>query len=79
MKGPFIFGIKMSGRKRRRRRLLLTVTAMMLLTAFAAGYITVYVNSYNILNAEPMEVFSICRTADGVELIFLNRLYLIDV
>ena len=75
MKSPFTFKIKMSAPKRRRRRLLLSVTAAALLTVFAAGYMTVYINSYNILHAEPMEVFSLYRTSDGVEVIFLNRIY----
>lgn len=75
MKSPFTFKIKMSEPKRRRRRLLMSVTAAVLLIGFAAGYMIVYINSYNILHAEPMEVFSLNRTSDGVELIFLNRLY----
>lgn len=75
MKSPFTFKIKMSAPKRRRRRLLMSITAAVLLTGFAAGYMTVYINSYNILHAEPMEVFSLNRTSDGLELIFLNRLY----
>ncbi|MDE6764060.1 MAG: hypothetical protein K2N26_08780 [Oscillospiraceae bacterium] len=75
MKSPFTFKIKMSEAKRRRRRLLMSVTAAVLLIGFTAGYMTVYINSYNILHAEPIEVFSLYRTPDGVELIFLNRLY----
>lgn len=78
MKSPFAFRIKMSKLKRRRRRLLLTITAAVLLIVFAAGCMTVYVNSYNILHSEPMEVFSLCRTSNGVELIFLNRLYVLS-
>lgn len=75
MNSPFVFRIRMSEAAARRRRLLLTVTAAVLLIVFAAGCMTVYVNSYNILHAEPMEVFSLCRTSDGVEIIFLGRLF----
>lgn len=75
MKSPFTFKVAISEEERFRRRLLLTVTAAVLLIVFAAGCMTVYINSYNILHAEPMEVFSLCRTPDGVELVFLNRLY----
>lgn len=75
MKSPFTFKVAISEKERFRRRLLLTATAAVLLIVFAAGCMTVYINSYNILHAEPMEVFSLNRTSDGVELIFLNRLY----
>lgn len=75
MNSPFVFRIRMSKAAARRRRLLLAVTAAALLIVFTAGYITVYVNSYNILHAAPMEVFSLSRTSDGVEVIFLGRLF----
>lgn len=75
MKSPFVFRVKMSETERLRRRLLLTVTAAVLLIAFTAGCMVVYVNSYNILHAEPLKVFDLYRTPEGVELIFLGRLY----
>lgn len=75
MKNPFVFRVRMSEAKRLRRRLLLTVTAAVLLIVFTAGCMTVYVNSYNILHAEPLEVFSLYRTPEGAELIFLGRIY----
>ncbi len=71
MKSPFTFRVALSETERLRRRLLLTVTAAVLLIIFTAGCMAVYINSYNILHAEPLKVFD----PEGVELIFLGRLY----
>lgn len=75
MKSPFTFRVALSEKERLRRRLLFTVTAAVLLIVFTAGCMVVYVNSYNILHAEPLKVFDLYRTPEGVELIFLGRLY----
>ncbi|MCI9409999.1 MAG: hypothetical protein HFJ89_09330 [Oscillospiraceae bacterium] len=75
MKSPFTFRVALSETERLRRRLLLTVTAAVLLIIFTAGCMAVYINSYNILHAEPLKVFDLYRTPEGVELIFLGRLY----
>ena len=73
MKSPFTFRVDLSETERLRRRLLLT--AAVLLIIFTAGCMAVYINSYNILHAEPLKVFDLYRTPEGVELIFLGRLY----
>lgn len=75
MSNPFNFKIRMSLEKRLRRRLLYAVTAAVMTAAFAAGFLTVYVNSYNILHSEPMKVFEVCETSGGTGIIILNRLF----
>ncbi len=73
--GPINFKIAVSEKERLRRRLLYTVTAALLLIVFSAGYLTVYVNSYNILHAEPMEVFGVYDDTDGRWVVILNKPY----
>lgn len=78
MSNPFNFKIKMSLKERLRRRLLLSVTAAVLLVGLASGLLRVYVNSYNILHAEPMKIFEVCETPEGKGIIILNRLFLLN-
>lgn len=68
---PFNFNVVMDGRAKLRRWALYTVTAFALTAAFVAGFITVYVNSYNVMHSEPMRVLEFYD--DGV--IFLNQYY----
>jgi len=72
---PFDFHIAVSEKERLRRRLLYTVTAAVLVTAFAAGYLTVYIRSYNILHNEPMTIFSVYDGDDGSYVIILNKAF----
>lgn len=61
--------------KRNRRAVLYSVTAVILMAVFTVGFITVYVNSYNIIHAEPMEVFGFYRTSDGIWIVFFNNFF----
>ncbi len=78
MSNPFNFKIKMSLKERLRRRLLLSVTAAVLLVGLVSGLLRVYVNSYNILHAEPMEVFGVHETPEGTGVVILNKLFMLD-
>lgn len=68
---PFNFNVVMDGRAKLRRWFFYTVTAFVLMTAFIAGFVTVYVNSYNVMHSEPMQVLEF--QDDGV--ILLNQYY----
>ena len=61
---PLNFRIQADERERSRRLVLYSCTAVILMAAFTAGFIIVYVNSYNIISAEPMEVFGIYQSDD---------------
>lgn len=52
-----------------------SVTAVVLAAAFTAGFITVYVNSYNIISAEPMEVFRIYQSDDVTGVVLLDHFF----
>ena len=68
---PFNFNVAMDGKAKFRRWAFYTLTAFVLTTAFVWGFITVYVNSYNVMHSEPMHVLEVYD--DGV--VFLNRYY----
>lgn len=68
---PFNFNVAMDGRKKLRRWAYYTVTAFVLTTAFVAGFVTVYVNSYNVMHREPMRVLEFYD--DGV--VIFDRYY----
>ncbi len=57
------------------RLILYALTALVLTAMFTIGFITVYVNSYNIMHAEPMEVFGFYRTADGIGIMLFNHFF----
>lgn len=71
----FNFRIKISEKEKHRRLLLYSATALVLTVMFTVGFITVYVNSYNIMHAEPMEVFGFYRTADGIGIMLFNHFF----
>lgn len=72
---PFNFNI-VSGKKERDRRIMLySLTAVLLTAAFAAGFIIVYVNSYNMISPEPMEIFSFYRGDGGMGFIFFGHFF----
>lgn len=75
MSNPFNFKIALSAEERLRRRLLYAVTAAAATIIFAAGFLRVYVNSYNILHSEPMEVFGVYETPEGTGVIILNKFF----
>lgn len=66
---PFNFKVAMDGKKSLRRWISYTLTAFVLTAVFVAGFITVYVNSYNVMHTEPMRVLEFQE--DGV--VFLNK------
>lgn len=68
---PFNFNVAMDGKKKFRRWAYYTITAFVLTTAFVAGFISVYVNSYNVMHREPMRVLEFY---DGGVIIF-DRYY----
>lgn len=45
------------------------------MAAFTAGFIIVYVNSYNIVSSEHMEVFSFYRGDDVTGFVLFNHFY----
>jgi hypothetical protein len=49
------------------------LSVIILLSVFIAGYITVYKNSYNMMNSKPMVVFDVNRTDDGLTVTILNN------
>ncbi|MBQ8176342.1 MAG: hypothetical protein IJ035_04820 [Oscillospiraceae bacterium] len=71
----FNFNIAITEKEKHRRRVLYAITAAVLVTLFTVGFITVYVNSYNIIHAEPMEVLGFYRTNDGVGVMFFNHFF----
>ena len=71
----FNFHIEITEKEKRRRLLLYSATTLALMAMFTIGFITVYVNSYNIMHAEPMEVFGFYRTADGIGVMLFNHFF----
>ena len=71
----FNFNIAITEKEKHRRLLLYSATALVLMTVFTVGFITVYVNSYNIMHAEPMEIFGFYRTADGIGIMLFNHFF----
>ncbi|MDE5742515.1 MAG: hypothetical protein K2H90_08725 [Oscillospiraceae bacterium] len=61
---PFNFNVAMDDKRKLCRWVWYTITAFVLTTAFVAGFVTVYVNSYNVMHKEPMHVLEIYD--DGV-------------
>lgn len=68
---PFNFNVVMDGKQKLRRWACYTATAFLLTVIFVAGFITVYVNSYNVMHTEPIHVFEIHD--DGV--VFLDKYF----
>lgn len=75
MKGPFKFSASISEQERYRRRILYSVTALVLTVMFTVGFITVYVNSYNIMHSEPMKIFGFYRTDNEIGFVLFNRFF----
>ena len=71
--GLFNFNIVIGEKQKQRRTAVLTLSAIILLSVFIYGYITVYKNSYNIMNTEPMVVFQVNSTEDGISFVILNN------
>lgn len=71
----FNFNVCLTAKEKYRRLLLYTATATVLTLIFTIGFITVYVNSYNIIHSEPMEILGFYRTSDGIGVIFFNHFF----
>jgi len=71
----FNFNVTVTEKEKRRRLLLYSATALVLTTMFTVGFITVYVNSYNIMHAEPMEILGFYRTSEGIGIMFFNHFF----
>ena len=72
---PFNFRIQANKREHLRRLVMYSVTAVILTAAFAVGFIIVYVNSYNIISAEPMEVFGFYQNDDVRGIILFDHFF----
>lgn len=72
---PFNFKIRADEKERFRRLVIYSCTAVILMTVFTAGFITVYVNSYNIISAEPMEVFGFYKTDEITGFVLFNHFF----
>lgn len=75
MNTPFNFKIRTSKRERSRRTIMYSCTAALLMILFTSGFVRVYVNTYNIMHSEPMEVFAFSQTDSGAELVIFNHTF----
>ena len=60
-----------------RRRIILkySIAAVLLAVMFTAGFVRVYVNTYNIMYEDKMVVFDACRTEDGMTVTVLGHVF----
>ena len=72
---PFNFKIQGDEKKLDRRLILYSCTAVALMAAFTAGFITVYVNTYNIISSEPMEVFGYYQSDDMTGVVLFDHFF----
>lgn len=70
---PFCFRLNLSKEERRKRRTAYFLSAVLLSGMFTYGFVTVYRNCYNSMNAEPMTVFRFYQTDSGISLVILNH------
>ncbi len=69
------FHVEMPKAQRRRRAIFLTFEYIVLLTVLFFGIITAWKNSYNLMNREPITVFTADRQGDTVNIVFMNSEY----
>ncbi len=72
---PFNFRIRADEKEKLRRRILYSCTAVLLTAAFTIGFLIVYVNSYNMISPEPMEIFGSYRTDDSVGFVLFGHYF----
>ncbi len=72
---PFNFNILADKEEKARLRVLYSCTAVLLMAAFTVGFMTVYVNSYNMISSVPMEVFSFYKSDDSIGFIFFDHFF----
>ena len=60
-----------------RRRIILkySIAAVLLVTMFTAGFVRVYVNTYNIMHEDKMVVFDLDRSEEGTRLTVLGHVF----
>ncbi|MCH5192650.1 MAG: hypothetical protein J1F11_01725 [Oscillospiraceae bacterium] len=58
---------------RRKIYLKYIIAGVLLMTVFMSGYVTVYVNTYNIMHEDKMVVFSVDRSEDGVSITVMGK------
>ncbi len=71
--------ITISHEEKQRRRIIYSIASVMLMAIFLYGFITVYVNSYNIMHEEPMIVLNFYQTSDGIAVVVFNHRYNISL
>lgn len=76
--GPFNFDIRMTEKQRQHRLIIKVLSASILISAFLIGCITVYTNSYNIMNKDKMIVFDYEKTDDETVITVMNKEYHIE-
>lgn len=69
------FHVEMPKNQRRRRAIFLTFEYIVLLTVLFFGIITAWKNSYNLMNREPITVFTADRQGDTINIVFMNSKY----
>lgn len=74
---PFNFTVELSDKLRFRRRIMYSAAAVLLTAAFTVGFITVYVNTYNVIHDKPMDVFDFDKTDDSLEITVFNHSFTI--
>lgn len=72
---PFNFKIQIDEKERFRRLVIYSCTAVILMAVFTVGFIIVYVNSYNIISSEPMDVFSFYQNDDITGFVLFNHFF----
>ena len=72
---PFKFFKIRAKSVRRKIFLKYSIAAVLLTAAFTAGFVRVYVNTYNIMYEDKMVVFSVDRTEDGTSLTVLGHVF----
>lgn len=74
---PFNFTVELSDKLRFRRRVMYSAAAVLLTAAFTIGFITVYVNTYNVIHDKPMEVFDFDKTDESIDITVFNHYFTI--
>lgn len=69
------FRVEMPRAQRIRRRAVYVMSALVLTVMFVYGYVTVYKNSYRIMNGKPMEVWGFYQSESGISVVIMNKRY----
>lgn len=74
---PFCFKVTMPKEERLRRKITYIAAYILLIAAFLWGFVTVYVNCYNSMHAEPMTVCRFYVSEESINVILLGREFVI--